>query len=196
MHALLATSSHRSLQRTAHPSGTARAQLTAALLDASVCVCVCLPSAAPWLPSVYCQQCVDGQFIANQWQTYLDNISKADCAAALRRLITKPPPINVKDAGLPCEDSATAEDDTERGEGEVHSFWYNSDGAEHSAKLSGSLTGEERQRFWQDKKDFLTVTEVEEERQKKEGNTTAAGQAAAAEAVSGEAEGAQQQAVK
>ena len=159
-------------------------------------LCLYLRSAAPWLPSVYCQQCIDGQFLANQWQTYLDNISKADCAAALRRLITKPPPINVKDAGLPCEDNSAAEDDTERGEGEVHSFWYASDGAEHSAKLSGSLVGEERQRFWQDKKDFLTVTEVEEERQKKEGTGATEQAAAAAEAVGGEAEGAQQQAVK
>ena len=149
-------------------------------------------SAGPWMPSVYCQQCLEGQFIAQQWQTYLDNISKADCAAALRRLITKPPPINVKDAGLPCEDNATTDDDPERGEGEVHSFWYASDGAEHSAKLAGSLMGEERSRFWEEKKDFLTVTELEEERQKKEGGGT---EQAAATAAS-EAESAQQQAVK
>ena len=139
---------------------------------------------------MYCQLCLDSQFIAQQWQTYLDNISKADCAAALRRLITKPPPINVKDAGLPCEDNTATQDDTERGEGEVHSFWYASDGEEHSAKLSGSLMGEERRRFWEEKKDFLTVTELEEERQKKESG------AAAAEGATGEAETAQQQAVK
>jgi len=139
---------------------------------------------------VYCQQCLDSQFIAQQWQTYLDNISKADCAAALRRLITKPPPINVKDAGLPCEDNSTTDDDIERGEGEVHSFWYASDGGLHDAKLNGSLMGEERRRFWEEKKDFLTVTEVEEERQKK-----ATGGGAEGGAVS-EAEQAQQQAVK
>ena len=144
-------------------------------------------SAGPWLASVYCQQCLDGQFIAQQWQTYLDNISKADCAAALRRLIVKPPPINVKDAGLPCEDTTTAADEAERGEGEVHSFWYASDGLEHSAKLDGSLLGDDRRRFWEEKKDFLTVTEVEEERQKKEGGGQAASEAA---------DSAQQQAVK
>ena len=164
-----------------------------------MCVCCSCVSAGPWLPSLYCQQCLESQFIAQQWQTYLDNIAKADCAAALRRLITKPPPINVKDAGLPCEDNSTADDDTERGEGEVHSFWYASDGAEHSAKLHGSLLGEERRRFWEDKKDFLIVTEVEEERQKKVGSGGGedgeAATAAAATAAS-EAERAQQEAVK
>ena len=142
---------------------------------------------------MYCQQCIDSQFIAQQWQTYLDNISKADCAAALRRLITKAPPINVKDAGLPCEDSTSAPSDPERGEGEVHSFWYASDGAEHSAKLQGSLVGSERQSFWEDKKGFLAATELEEERAKKEGGGGGGGGAV----VVGEAgDSTQQEAVK
>lgn len=164
-----------------------------------VCVVFSSPLAGPWLPSVYCQQCLESQFIAQQWQTYLDNISKADCAAALRRLITKPPPINVKDAGLPCDDNTTDDSDSERGEGEVHSFWYASDGGEHGAKLVGSLVGEERRRFWEEKKDFLTVTAVEEERQKKEsggGGSSAGETAAAVVSEAGGAQPQQQEAVK
>lgn len=115
-----------------------------------------------WLKSVYCQDCIESQFIANQWQTYLDNINKADCAAALRRVLSNPPPINVKDAGLPCEDSAT---------GEVHSFYFHSDGQVHSAKLANSLTGEEREKFYADKKAFLTATEVEEASKQTNGTT-------------------------
>ena len=38
-----------------------------------------------------------------QWDKYLENIAKADCAAALRRVLSSPPQINVKDAGLKCE---------------------------------------------------------------------------------------------
>jgi hypothetical protein len=52
--------------------------------------------------------------------------------------------------------------------GEVQLFWYNSDSAEHSAKLVGSLTGSERDEFWAEKKSFLAETEAEEERQKQE----------------------------
>ena len=41
--------------------------------------------------------------VSAQWAKYLENIAKADCAAALRRVLSAPPQVNVKDAGLKCE---------------------------------------------------------------------------------------------
>jgi hypothetical protein len=108
----------------------------------------------PWLPSVYCELCIQMNFIEKQWQTYLDNIDKADCAAALRRVIGQPPPMNVKDAGLPCKDNGLNE--------EVQLFWFASDGETHSAKLVGSLEGQAREEFWAEKKAILAFFEKDE----------------------------------
>ena len=47
--------------------------------------------------------------------------------------------------------------------GEVYSFWFSSDDSVHSAKLKGSLEGEERDKFWAEKQAFLTATELQEE---------------------------------
>ena len=51
----------------------------------------------------------------------------------------------------------------------MEKFYFHSDGAEHSAKLKGSLVGKEREAFWAEKKQFLEATEEEEERAKREG---------------------------
>jgi len=90
-----------------------------------------------------------------QWANYLEQIAKADCAAALRRVLNGPPPINVKDQGFPCEGEGAT--------GEVYQFWYASDNEVHCAKLMGSLIGTERDAFWAEKQAFLTATEREEE---------------------------------
>jgi hypothetical protein len=58
-----------------------------------------IPSGS-WYPSPYCEACVEAHFISAGWQKYLDLIAKADCAAALKRVITAPPPVNVRDAGF------------------------------------------------------------------------------------------------
>jgi len=113
-----------------------------------------------WHPAPYCETCI-AQFIQNQWKQYIDAITKADCAAALRRVLAHPPPINVKDAGFPeCKDNGNND--------EVHSFWYSSNGKEASAKLKDSLEGEARETFWAEKKAFLTATEHQEELAKKD----------------------------
>jgi len=112
-----------------------------------------------WLSSPYCGNCIQTSFIGEQWQRYLDQLAKADCAAALRRLITTAPPLNVRDQGLPCKGNGY--DD------EVQLFWYASNNSTGSAKLKGSLEGEERKKFWDEKKAFLTATEVSEELAKK-----------------------------
>jgi len=112
-------------------------------------------SDGPWFPSVYCSGCLKAHFIESQWAKYLENVEKADCAAALRRLLSCPPPLNVKDAGLPCKDNGHND--------EVQLFWYSSTKSEGSAKLKDSLEGEARLNFWQEKKNFLAATELAEE---------------------------------
>ena len=54
-------------------------------------------------------------------------------------------------------------DGTEKGNGEVHSLWYMSDGLEHSAQLEGSLTGKDRDRYWDEQKAFYIVDEADED---------------------------------
>lgn len=123
----------------------------------------------PWLKSIYCQACLEEHFIGGLWQKYLDNIAKADCAAALRRVLSAPPLINVKDPGLPCPDNGNNE--------EVFQFWYASDKAPHSARLKGSLVGADRDAFWAEKQAFLTATELQEELTKAEAKATKEGEA-------------------
>jgi hypothetical protein len=86
-----------------------------------------------WQPSGFCETCVS-YLLKTQWDLYTSALAKTTCKAEQRRLLKAGPPVNLKDAkALPCPD-----------EGEVHSLWFKSDSAEHSAKLEGSLTGEVR----------------------------------------------------
>lgn len=89
-----------------------------------------------WKSSKYCKICV-AYMLENAWGTYIGLVGKADCAAALKRLIQNGPPINLRDPiAFACDN----------GTGEVASLYY--DGAVHSAKLVGSLEEEERETFW------------------------------------------------
>jgi hypothetical protein len=84
-----------------------------------------------WQPSGFCETCVS-YLLKTQWDLYTSALAKTTCKAEQRRLLKAGPPVNLKDAkALPCPD-----------DGEVHSLWFKSDSAEHSAKLEGSLTGE------------------------------------------------------
>ena len=98
-----------------------------------------------WLASGYCQGCVL-HLQATQWGTYTSALAKTTCKAEQNRLLARGPPINLRDSSdqaMPCPDS-----------GEVISLWFMSDGQERSAKLVGSLVGEERQRYWDEQKAF------------------------------------------
>lgn len=88
---------------------------------------------SPWVPSGFCEVCVS-YLLKTQWELYTSALAKTTCKAEQRRLLKTGPPINLKDEkALPCPDGA-----------EIHSLWFMSDGAEHSAKLEGSLVGEVR----------------------------------------------------
>ena len=110
-----------------------------------------------WKPSGFCQMCVE-HLKQTQWKTYTDGLAKTTCKAEQGRMLKKGPPINLADkTALPCPDG------TEKGNAEVHSLWYSSDGEEHSAQLVGALTGEERQKYWDEQKAFYIVDEPDEE---------------------------------
>mmetsp|Transcript_9618 Transcript_9618/g.14776 ORF Transcript_9618/g.14776 Transcript_9618/m.14776 type:complete len:153 (-) Transcript_9618:188-646(-) len=105
-----------------------------------------------WLPAKFCESCIS-HLIATQWDQYVAGLAKATCKAEMRRLLDRGPPINVRDkTALPCPD-----------DGEVSNLWFASDGAEHSAKLNGSLVGDERQAWWDEKLQFKFEEEDEDE---------------------------------
>jgi len=99
--------------------------------------------AEKWKSASYCKDCIK-QMLLTQWETYLNDLYKADCEAARRRLIELGPPINIRDMlGLPCTNETH----------EPISLYY--DNQEQSAKLVGSLIGESRQKWWDQLKQNL-----------------------------------------
>ncbi len=110
-----------------------------------------------WKPSGFCEMCIQ-HLIKTQWKTYKDGLAKTTCKAEQRRLLERGPPINLSDkTALPCPDG------TEGGNAEAYSLWFCSDKQEHSAQLEDALTGEERQKFWDEQKAFYIVDEPDEE---------------------------------
>lgn len=77
--------------------------------------------------------CVE-QLLKTQWTSYKGSLEKTNCKAEQRRLLSRGPPVNLRDPeALPTPDDK-----------EVHSLWYGSVGELRSAKLEGSLEGEVR----------------------------------------------------
>lgn len=84
-----------------------------------------------WLPSLFCQTCVE-YLLATQFKNFQDSWAKTTCKAEQRRLVTRGPPINLRDdKAMPCP-----------GKVDIHTLWYMSDGEEREAKLLNSLEGE------------------------------------------------------
>jgi len=104
-----------------------------------------------WLSSGYCQSCLQ-HLIQTQWQVYISSLEKSTCRAEMKRLLGRGPPINLRDPkALPCPN-----------DGEVFEVWFMSDGAIHSAKLDGSLLGEDRDIFWREKLEFFPEEESDD----------------------------------
>lgn len=107
--------------------------------------------ASPWLPAGYCSSCIE-ELLSTQFHQYVKAITTTTCKAEMRRLLNKGPPINLQDAkALPCPDDK-----------EVYSLWFSKDKLVHSAKLDGSLVGDEREKFWKEKMNFFAENEPEE----------------------------------
>lgn len=84
-----------------------------------------------WLPAQFCETCIE-YLLQTQFKNFQDAWQKTTCKAEQRRLVTKGPPVNLRDdKALPCP-----------GLVEIDQLWYMSSGAEKSAKLANSLVGE------------------------------------------------------
>ena len=104
-----------------------------------------------WMPSLYCSTCID-HLLNTQWEIYVNALAKTTCKAEQRRLLQKGPPINISDKkALPCPD-----------DGEVYMLWTLKDKQEKSPKLKDSLTGEERQKFWDEQSAFYIKDEPDD----------------------------------
>lgn len=97
-----------------------------------------------WYPCKFCKDCTE-ILLQGQFHNYMKSVQKSDCVKEQKSLIESGPPINVKDKnGFPQTDGK-----------EVHSLWFFSDKQIHSAKLDGSVVGEERIKLWEELKKFL-----------------------------------------
>ena len=92
-----------------------------------------------WKSCIYCKKCVT-YMIQTKWQEYIDKVASANCEAELRRLLLRDgPPVNFRDNFVKCMNTGR----------EVCKFYFS--GQEQSAKLEGSLVGEERDKWLNDK---------------------------------------------
>lgn len=97
-------------------------------------------SSENWIPSKYCYGCVTR--VRNEsFSSYIESIKTATCPKQLRKLIEAGPPIYVSDpAAFPVQEGD-----------HVYEFRrFYPDGTEEvvSARLVGSVIGEERERLW------------------------------------------------
>lgn len=83
----------------------------------------------------YCDECIT-YLLENSWETYVKAVDKADCLAALKRLRELGPPINLREQGVPCNNESK----------EIYELYYKN--SIQSAKLKNSLTGIEREKYW------------------------------------------------
>lgn len=105
-----------------------------------------------WKPSLFEQEVIQ-KLLEEQFHQYVDRVKQTDCQAELRRLLDKGPPIYISDGtALPLEEGDT----------HVSMLWFASDGRETSSKLNGALEGEEREKLWEDLKQFIIVEGKEE----------------------------------
>lgn len=86
-----------------------------------------------WQPCTTCSECVN-ILLESKWSNYMEAIEKADCYVGLKTLLQHGPPINLRCCEL--------ELDNKNKEIEYHEFYIN--GQIVSAKLKGSLIGNER----------------------------------------------------
>ena len=101
-----------------------------------------------WKPALF-ELSIIQTLLDTQFEKYVEQVKKTDCQAELRRLLADGPPIYVSDkVALPL-----AEDDDKY----VSKLWFSVNGKEQSAKLKGALEGEERQKLWEDLKQFLVT---------------------------------------
>lgn len=103
--------------------------------------------------AAFFEQSVVQQLLDSQFHDFVTRVKTTDCQAELKRLLGAGPPIWISDKhGLPLND------------GDTHAvnLWYASDKTERSAKLEGAVDGAERQKLWDELKEFVIVEGKEE----------------------------------
>lgn len=117
-----------------------------------------------WHPAKY-EESVILQLQQDQFSTFVNKVKTTDCQAELRRLLATGPPIYVSDKhALPLP---------ENGDTHVCMLWFSSDNTERSAKLEGALEGDERQKLWDELKQFI-IEEGQEDGDKGDDDDAAA----------------------
>mmetsp|Transcript_6901 Transcript_6901/g.24197 ORF Transcript_6901/g.24197 Transcript_6901/m.24197 type:complete len:153 (-) Transcript_6901:92-550(-) len=107
-----------------------------------------------WHPAKFSEPIVR-EMLETSFQRYLDDVEKAarDCAAAVRRLVSKGPPIWLEDKhAFPLPDEDT----------HVVRVWFCSTNTEESARLKGALDGADRDALWDSQKEVLAMMEAAE----------------------------------
>jgi len=103
-----------------------------------------------WYPSKFCMTCVE-MLKDSQFTKYVNDLANTTCAKEQKRLIDQGPPINIHDPhGFP---ESVGE--------ELYSLWYFVDKQVRSAKLTGSLEGEERAKYCEASRQFRLENEKE-----------------------------------
>jgi hypothetical protein len=99
-----------------------------------------------WHPAKF-EASVILQLQQDQFSTFVNKVKTTDCQAELRRLLVKGPPIYISDKhALPLP---------ENGDTHICQLWFSSDDSERSAKLVGAVEGDERQKLWDELKEFI-----------------------------------------
>mmetsp|Transcript_12994 Transcript_12994/g.19801 ORF Transcript_12994/g.19801 Transcript_12994/m.19801 type:complete len:161 (-) Transcript_12994:165-647(-) len=106
-----------------------------------------------WKPALF-ELSVIQSLLESQFQKYIEQVKKTDCQAELRRLLESGPPIYVSDkVALPLPD----------GDEYVSKLWFACDNTERSAKLVGAVDGEEREKLWDELRQFIVVGGADED---------------------------------
>jgi len=111
----------------------------------------CYPSLR-WKPALY-EQAVIEKLLSEQFHQFVNRVKTTDCQAELRRLLAKGPPVYLSDEhALPLEDGDTY----------VVKLWFASDNLERLAKLEGAVEGDDREKLWNELREFIIVEGKEE----------------------------------
>ncbi|KAH9155587.1 hypothetical protein AeRB84_002492 [Aphanomyces euteiches] len=108
-----------------------------------------------WHPSQFCADVVL-QLLDSQFSTFMKKVQGEDdlCFLAMTGT-TKGPPVWIEDKyGFPLP---------ENGDTHIVALWFSSTKEERSAKLTGAVEGEEREKLWSELKELLNAIEDDKE---------------------------------
>ncbi|CEM35915.1 unnamed protein product [Vitrella brassicaformis CCMP3155] len=107
-----------------------------------------------WHPAKFCWDCIQ-QLLKEQFQKYMDGVQNTDCEREQRALLSRGPPIRVRDKnGFP-----------ECGDEEVGRLWLCGEGRVHEGKVEGCVEGEERMKLWNTHRQFMVEKENDNDKE-------------------------------